>query len=152
MSQGSWPGGVSGPASISSTVRRPSSLKRPASAAPADPAPTMISSNDSISRDRARPSYQASMHHMAALVEAVLVIAEHLADDLVLQDAVLFHDARGIEILNREMVGVESEIAAHRVEWRLLERRDDRLLVADLAMHRLHRTVERHDRIIDEGG
>jgi hypothetical protein len=61
--------------------------------------------------------------------------------------AVLHHVLK-IEVLDRNMIGSELEVAAHRLEIRLFQRLADRVLVGQVTLGCDHRRVDQHCRVV----
>src|SRR5713226_8135037 len=84
------------------------------------------------------------------------VVGAHLLDgarQLDVQAAVGTHvDHAGVGVLDRLVVMIELEGAAHALEIRFLERGAEGVLVPDVAFHLAHRGVEQHDRVVGHGG
>src|SRR5262245_4740733 len=86
--------------------------------------------------------------HLAVLVVGVLVLLERLLQDPH-GDAVLvvrLHRLQQVEILDRVLVVVELELAAHRGVVRLAHFPDQRLRVLQVPLGAAHGGVDQHDR------
>src|ERR1043165_1445664 len=98
-----------------------------------------------LSRSRA-----PSPLHLAVLVVGVLVLLERLLHD-VHGDAVLvvgLDRLQQVEVLDRVLVVVELELAAHRVVVRLAHLAHQRLRVLQVALGAAHRRVDQHDGVV----
>src|SRR5262249_38245591 len=77
---------------------------------------------------RDAPHYEAgrdwrgrSSLHRALVVEAVLVVLDDGGDGLEAVLVALLHRVLQVEVLDRDVVGAELEVATHRLEARLLD-------------------------------
>ena len=76
-----------------------------------------------------QPAWFASRFQPALRRVGVLVVRERRSDDPVRDHVALLHHLAHIDVLYRVIVGVEAELAADRIEIRLLECCSEGLLV-----------------------
>src|SRR3954470_16675842 len=113
--------------------------------------PQVMAKNKGAVRPYSKVSFFRNLpFHLAVLMVGVLVFLERLLQDLH-GDAVLvvgLHRLQEIEVLDRMLVVVELELAAHRVVVRLAHFLDQRLDVLEVALGAAHGGVDQHDRVV----
>src|ERR1041385_5029894 len=92
--------------------------------------------------------YGWSFRHLALVVVLVLVVLDDGGDGLQPVFVAFLHRVLQIEVLDRDVVGPELEVAAHRLEVGLLGGAAHLVLLGEIALHRLDDAVEQRNRVI----
>src|SRR5881394_1552661 len=107
-------------------------------------------SNETGALTRSRsPSCPCGSLHRALFVVGILGGGHRGGDRLDRHGALrVLHRLLDVEVLDRELVGVELEVAAQRLEVGLLQLRPHLVLVGQVALQRLGRRGDQHDRVV----
>src|SRR6476620_6169516 len=111
---------------------------------------TIAPSNETGALSRSRyPTYRCGSLHRALFVVGIPACGHRGGDRLDGHHALrILHRLLDVEVLDRELVGVVLEVAAQRLEVGLLELRPHLVLAREVALQRLGRRGDQHDRVV----